>query len=864
MRCPSCDRDNREGRRFCAACGASLATPCPKCGFENEPGEDYCGGCGAAVNSATPTGPKKPAADDTTSAHESETTAAERRQLTVMFCDLVGSTEMASRLDPEDLQGVITACQRAWRDEIERYEGFVARYMGDGVLAYFGYPQAHEDDVERAVRTGLALVEATKVLNQKVGRESDIALAVRVGIATGQVVVGDFIGEGASQESAVVGETPNLAARLQVLAEPNAVVVALSTHQLAGGLFDYKELEPVQLKGLSEPVRAWSVVGESEAVGRFEATLARGLTPLVGREAEIDLLCKRWEQANLGEGQVVLLSGEAGVGKSRVLRAFQENIGVTPENRARFYCSPYHTESALYPVINQLQNRLRFSRDDDFKQKLDKLDAALTAFGLPVVDLAPVLAKLLSIPDYDRYPSEQWAPGERMNRTLDALLVMSDTMAAQAPVLMVVEDAHWVDPLTSEFLNHLIDRIVDRRILLVITHRLEFDPPWAGRGPVTLITLNRLGRTESAALASKVADDKAFPEEVLSQIVAKADGIPLFVEELTKMIIESDFLEDAGERYDLTGPLGSLAVPDSLQDSLMARLDRLASVKQVAQMASAIGRNFTLELLTAVLTINEVELEEALSKLVEGQILYRRGFPPHVSYEFKHVLVQDAAYASLLKSQHQQVHRRIAQTLETQFRDTVESDPALLAHHYTQAGLANEAVSYWLKAGGLVSNEERGEALMSIEQVQNVVREVPTLNEIDTQSARLVLERCEHYLKVTNAHDLEATLACFHPEAVMVGVDDTCYEGIEAIRDVYLDLWRDSPDLHCDMTRLRFGSDDIGVFGHIMTGTACPHTHDIDHMEYVGDRIKLMRVYRNAWITDGEMQQRPDDAREGT
>ena len=620
---------------------------------------------------------------------------AERRQLTVMFCDLVGSTALSETLDPEDLREVIHTYQECCAGVVARFAGFIARYMGDGLLVYFGYPQAHEDDAERAIRAGLGIVEAVGELRPR----DDLTLQVRVGIATGLVVAGDHIGEGASEEKAVVGETPNLAARLQGFAEPDTVVIAPSTYRLAGGLFVCDDLGPQQLKGISEPVPAYRVREAGHAPSRFEATAERRLTPLVGREEEIALLLKRWDQAKDGEGQVVLLSGEAGVGKSRIVRSFRERLEDELRNRVLYYCSSYHQNSAFYPAIDQLERSLRFEKEDGAAAKLDKLEAVLDDLGLPVPEIAPLLASLLSLPAGDRYPPPPPDAEEMKKKILETLVAVFEAMASRDPVLMVVEDVHWIDPSTLELLDLLIEHLRSARVVLVVTYRPEFDSPWGGHAHVTGLTLNRLSRRESAAMIARVAGGKALPEEVLGEIVAKTDGVPLFVEELTKTVLESDLLDDAGDRYVLSGPLPPLAIPASLQDSLMARLDRLASVKEVAQLAATLGRRFSHELLAAVSPLKGKELDDALSQLLSAGLIYRHGLPPDVTYEFKHALVQDAAYESLLRSRRRQLHARIAEVLEDRFPERAEGEPELLAHHYTEAGLAEHAIPYWRQAG---------------------------------------------------------------------------------------------------------------------------------------------------------------------
>jgi class 3 adenylate cyclase/tetratricopeptide (TPR) repeat protein len=619
---------------------------------------------------------------------------AERRQLTIMFCDIVGSTALSTRLDPEDMREIVGAYHRRCADLITRAGGFVARYMGDGVLAYFGYPHALEHDAERAVRAGLSLVEAVPKLKTAAG----VPLQVRVGIATGLVVVGDLIGSGVAQEQGVVGETPNLAARLQALAEPGAVVISLSTRRLTGGLFDYRDLGAVALKGFAETVPAWQALGASAAESRFEA-LRASTTPLVGRGEEIDLLLRRWEQAKVGEGSVVLLSGEPGIGKSRIAETILERLRSEPHARLREFCSPHHQDTALYPSITQLERAAGFRRDDTDEQRLTKLEAVLALATNDLGEAVPLLAGLLSIPTGDGYPALDLTPQRRKEKTLRALVAQVEGLAARQPVLLVVEDAHWADPTSLELFELIVGRASSLPLLAIVTFRPEFVPPWVGRPQVTLISLNRLPRRLRAEMIAHVTGGKILPQEIADQITDRTDGVPLFIEELTKAVVESGLLVEAGDRYVATGPVTPLAIPTSLQESLLARLDRLAPTSDVVQIASALGRQFSHELISAVAAVPRRQLDDALAQLVNAELIFRRGTPPNAEYTFKHALVQDTAYGTLLRSRRQQIHARIAATLEDQFPEIVVAQPALLARHYVEAGLAERAVVYWLKAG---------------------------------------------------------------------------------------------------------------------------------------------------------------------
>jgi len=620
---------------------------------------------------------------------------AERRQLTVMICDLVGSTALSARLDPEDLRRVIGAYHTCIAEVIGRYQGIIARYMGDGVLVYFGYPQAHEDDAEQGVRAGLALVDAVANLRT----DLDTALKVRVGIATGTVVVGDLIGEGAAQEQAVVGETPNLAARLQAAAEPGTVVISASTRRVTGGLFEYRDLGPVALKGWSEPTPAWQVVGASGAASRFEAQHTTQLTPLLGRDDEIEMLSRRWHEATQGEGRVVVLTGEPGIGKSHIALSFQERLQAEPHIRLRYYCSAHHTNSALFPFIGQLERAARFERGDAPAEKLAKLEALLNQSGVNAVRSMPILANLLSLPPSERYPLPELSPQKRKEATLAALMVQLEGLSARQPVLVVFEDAHWIDPTSLELLAIIVERLPQLRVLLLITARPEFAQPWPGHAHVTTLPLTRLNRRVGSAIIKRIAAGKTLPEEVMNQILARTDGVPLFVEELTKTVLEGGLLQERDGHYVLDRPLPALAIPTTLHASLMARLDRLAPVREVAQIGAVVGREFSYELLSVVAGLPKKKLDEALAQLVESELVFCRGEVPQAIYSFKHVLVRDAAYSGLLKSRRAQLHAAIASAFEQRFPEIIEAEPETLAHHLMEAGLNEKAAGYWLQAG---------------------------------------------------------------------------------------------------------------------------------------------------------------------
>jgi class 3 adenylate cyclase len=604
---------------------------------------------------------------------------AERRQLTVMFCDLVSSTALSSRLDPEDMREVILGYQGACSGVMPTYDGFIAKFMGDGVLAYFGYPRAHEDDAERAVRAGLDIIAAVGRIKTRSGAR----LEVRIGIATGLVVVGDLIGEGTSQEQAVVGDTPNLAARLQGLAGPGTVVVAASTRRLLGDLFKLRDLGPHEVKGLADPVNAWAVEGLSAAESRFEAVRATRMTGFVGRNHEIGLLLDRKRLAWQGEGQIVLISGEAGIGKSRMAAAVSERLAAEPHTRLRYQCSPYRTNSTLYPFIAHLERVAEIKPDDPPEQKLDNLEAVLAKGASRVQAIAPILAALLSIPFDGRYPPLTLSPTQQRRQTLAALLDQLEELARHESILLVFEDVHWADATSLELLDLMVDRLGHLPVLAIFTFRPGFEPAWAGLRNVTTLALGRLERPQVQAMVEQVTGGRALPAEVMKEIINKTDGIPLFVEELTKTVLEAGILVGDAEGYRLDGPLPPLAIPATLQDSLMARLDRLAPIKEIAQIGSAIGREFSYTLLKTVAGRDEAALRSGLAQLEEAELVFRRGGPPEAVYKFKHALVQDAAYESLLKSRRQVLHRRIAETLRDHFPAIAETEPEVVAHHFT-------------------------------------------------------------------------------------------------------------------------------------------------------------------------------------
>ncbi len=656
--------------------------------------------------------PAAPATNDVgkdTPGDYSPTVGGERRHLTVMICDLVGSTALSARLDPEDMGAVIDAFQAACARIALASDGFLAEFRGDGILAYFGYPRAHEDDAERTIRAGLDIIAAVAQLKTP----AQEPLAVRIGVASGVVVVG---GEGALRENIVVGDTPSLAARVQALAEPGTIVIAASTRRLIGDRFLLRDLGPNKFKGFSESMAAWAVDGVSASESRFAAVHTAGLTNLIGRDDEIDFLQKRQRLAWKGEGQVVLISGEPGIGKSRLAAALEERIADQPHAVLRYQCSPYHANSTLYPFIVQLERAAGFKADDTSQQRLDRLEALLSKNASPGRDTVPLLATLLSIPLSGRYPALALSPPQQLRRTLAALLDQFERLAHQKPILLLFEDAHWADPTSLELLDLTIDRMRQMPVLALFTLRPEFEPPWVGLLNVGVIKLGRLDRGNVESIVTQVTHGHALPVEVMSQIIAKTDGNPLFVEELTKAVLEGDILVKDGDSYRLGGPLLPLAIPATLQDSLMARLDRMAPVKEIGQIGAAIGREFSYSLIREVAGRNEPALKQALAQLEEAELVFRHGEPPEAVYSFKHTLVRDVAYESLLKSRRQQLHGQIARKMEEKFPDILASQPEIVAHHFTEAGLVEPAINYWLKAGNLTLSRSANAAVGHLER----------------------------------------------------------------------------------------------------------------------------------------------------
>jgi len=707
--CPSCQHVNAMDASFCNTCGTPLE--------------------GAPAHATTPDPPAAAISAETGDVLAADTLPlheAERRQLTVMFCDLVASTPLAERLDPEDLREVIRHYQATCAAVIDRFEGYIAQYLGDGLLVYFGYPHAHEDDAQRAVHAGLGILEAVTSLNDRLEQTYGVRLAVRIGIHTGLVVVGG-LGHHGRREQLALGVTPNIAARLQGLASPNTLVVSAATHQLVQGYFGVEDLGRHTLSGVSTEVQVWRVLRERGVRSRLEATSTHALTAFVGRDPEMTLLTDRWTSVQAGRGQVVVVSGEAGLGKSRLVQVFKDDMARGDYTNIECQTSPYAQHSPLYPVVDYLERRLAWDAQDAPETKLDKLEAMLAAFRLPLHETLPLFASLLSfVPPEDRYSPLLLTPERQRHKLFEALVSNVLEQAERQPVLFILEDIHWSDPSTLELLGLLMVQVPATSIMMLLTCRPEFDLAWGLRSHLTPITLQRLPPVQIEHIIHRVTGGKALPAELIEQLVDKTDGIPLFIEEMTKAVLESGQLHELNGQYRFAGPTVAVTIPMSLQDSLMARLDRLTTAKGIAQMGAAIGRQFSYGLLQAVWPGDEDTLQQELARLVASDLIYQRGVPPQSNYVFKHALIRDAAYESLLRSTRQGHHRRIAEALEERFPEAAETQPELLAYHYTEAGLHEQAVMHWYQAGQqAVERSANREALAHLSKGLEVLKALP-------------------------------------------------------------------------------------------------------------------------------------------
>lgn len=656
---------------------------------------------------------------------------AERRQLTVMFCDLVGSTDLSGKLDPEDLREVVQTYQKTAATVIEKYDGHIAQYLGDGLLIYFGYPLAHEDDAQRAVYTGLEILDAIKQANSGLQNSFSVSLAVRIGIHTGPVVVGE-IGGGGRREQLALGETPNIAARIEGLAQTNTVAISPVTADLVHRSFILNNLGSHKLKGINEEMTLYSVERPGYSRPENEGEISDRFKGLVGRSEEISLLLRRWQQSKEGQGQVVLISGEAGIGKSSLVNSIRRLVKQDSLPCITIRCSRYHQNSALFPVVNHLYRYLQIQHDNSASENLNRLETALQSCNMDLDEAVPLFAALLALElPGTRYDSESSLPSsQQRQQTLDALISWILAESEHQPVLILWEDLHWADPTTLELLGALLEQSPTATILNVLISRLDFEPPWPTRSYMTSLRLTRLERQQVESLVTRLSGGKQLPTEVMDHIVNKTDGVPLFVEELTKTIINSKVLNEHDDHFKLTGPLTAVAIPATLNDSLMARLDRLPTVREMAQLGSVVGREFNYEIVRALANVDEPILQDGLSQLVDHELLYQRGRPPQSRYTFKHALVQDAAYQSLLRRTRQQYHQQVAELFESRFVHMIQSEPEVLAYHYTEANCGEKAVAYWLMAGQRAAHSSaHREAIAHLSRGLDMLQQLPDSNE---------------------------------------------------------------------------------------------------------------------------------------
>ena len=716
MICVRCGATVANNKKFCGDCGTPLPWQCSACGSGNPADKRFCGDCGAS-RGANPNATLPVAAP-----------SPERQLLSVMFIDLVGSTAIGERLDPEDVRKVIAAFHHTVKSLVTRFEGFIARYAGDGVLVYFGYPQAHEADVERAIRAGLTIVEAVPSLDTLAGPPG--TLSVRIGVDTGFVVAGDLIGFGASLETAVVGDTPNLAARLQTAAEPGTVVISEATRLLVGNLFEYRELTLSKLKGRRGVERAWVVLRESLIDSRYEA-LRRGQSSLVGRTEELEFLLRRWEQAKTGEGRVILLTGEPGIGKSRLIAALEQCIGALPHLHLRFFCSPHHLDSPLHPIVRHIERAANFQHGNSSATKWDKLTNALPP-GTSLEDKV-LLADLVSIPPSAQDQVNSLRPERRRARTFATIIHQVDALAGKRPTLTVVEDIHWADPSTLELLHHLIDAVQQRPMLLIVSARPDVRPAWAARSHVTVQPLSGLDRPAAVTLIKQVADGRDLPREVVDRIIAHADNVPLFIEELTKTVLKTIQDNKLGDYVRSLESLSLDAVPRSLHSSLMARLDRLSVGKEIAQIGAVIGREFSFDLVQTVSALPAKQVENAFAELAQADIIVAHGPAPFATCTFKHALVQDAAYASLLRDRRRAIHLRVAEKMEKDAAGDA-TEPQLIAWHFAEAGAPDRAIDHYQTAAERATG--RFALAEMVNHLRNGLRQIACLPESPERNRR--------------------------------------------------------------------------------------------------------------------------------
>jgi class 3 adenylate cyclase/tetratricopeptide (TPR) repeat protein len=833
--CPACAAPlDGDAALTCTTCGVPLGGHCPACGAVNLPRAQFCAGCGARLGAA------RPSSTGAAATHPAE---AERRQLTVLFCDLVGSAELAGRLDPEELRDVIRAYQQVAAAVVARFEGHVAQYLGDGLLVYFGYPIAHEDDPRRAAQAALSMLEAFQRFSFR--------LQGRIGIHTGLVVAGE-IGVGGHVEQLALGDTPNIAARLQELAEPDTVVVSAATQALIDGYFVCLDLGPQTARGLARPLSLWRVVRESSARSRLDVAAASGLSPLIGRDREVETLADAWAAAVRGDGRTVLIGGEPGIGKSRLVRMLEEHAARDPGTwLTACLCSPYYRNTAFYPIVDLLERvTLRFEAGTPSSQKRDRLEGWLTQYGLARPDVLPLFAALLSIPLDDQYPPPSTPPERQKLDLMGHLVDIFFARAPRQPMLFVLEDAHWADPSTLELFERMLQRAPTACFLGVVTFRPEFAPPWPAVAHQTRLNLSRLGPAQAAELVARVSADRVLPVDVVREVVVRADGVPLFVEELTKTVLQwgaGSWQQAAGVPSDPPPRWRSqpLAIPTTLHDSLMARLDRLQPVKSIAQLAATLGREFSFELLAAVAWVDEPTLRGALDELVAAELLFRRSSATGESYAFKHALIQEAAYQALLRSTRKHYHQQVARTLEERFPAVAEAQPELVARHYTRASMPERAIPHWQRAGQrALSQAANLEAIAHLTRAIDLVQLLPASPERDHQELALQIELAPAYMAIKGWASAEVEATCRRSHALSKTLNDA--------RGVYASLWGlwTNAFLRCQLDRALALAHDVSRLAAASENRVLQLTarHAVGYSHFYRGEFELAREHAEAGL----------------
>ncbi len=663
---------------------------CPRCRFENPAGFKYCGECGLSLTDQS-------VVPDDHSARESE-----RRQITVMFCDLVNSTQISTGMDPEQFHDLIRKYQEMTARVIQRFDGHIAQYLGDGIVVYYGYPKAHEDDAQRAIYAAEEIIKEIGILSSQLSNSVEMLehtpLEIRIGIHSGPVMVGE-VGKRGKSEHLALGDTPNIASRLQQVSEPNTVVISSDTLKIVEGYFEVSSLGSHEFKGLRDPIVLYQVDSLSGAPDRFEAKAIKGLSPFVGRDAQLNNLLDEWRLVESGKKRVVSLKGEVGIGKSRLIRELKDRVLSDGIRIVGLQCSPYFQNSSLYPVINYFEQYLEFTNSDEDTTKLTKMENFLDLYEFDLSEAVPLFTSLLSVAPSEKYPPLALSPVRQRKKTFEVLSDLLKRVAGKERLLFIVEDIHWADPSTLEFLNLLISAEDSYPAMILYSTRTETEPDWEPEGSITDLILERFQDHQSEQMVRTALNDKDFPDEIMKMLIDKSDGVPLYIEELTNTLVESGVVQEFEDRYDIAEHIDTIHLPLTLKDLLMQRIDNQSAAKDVAQLGSSIGREFSYELINEVYESDAQTLQNKLSKLVDAGLLYRYDMPLYVNYEFKHALIRDAAYESILRSKRKDYHRSIAEVLESKFPDQVESRPELVAHQYTEAGIMNKAVEYWQKAG---------------------------------------------------------------------------------------------------------------------------------------------------------------------